>query len=164
MDEHLGYSKHDSAGRNGGNSRNGSRSKTVLTEVGPVEVAVPRDRDGSFEPATVRKRQRAARRVVENRRAFRKMVRWRTGCEGRISCAKRDFGLNRTRIDGLGGARTRCGHGIFAHNLVKISGLLEGPDKHTIEPGDPPGEPSRLNTQMPSVRRLTPPSSSGRSS
>jgi IS5 family transposase len=53
------------------------------------------------------------------------MVRWRTGCEGRISCAKRDFGLNRTRIDGLAGARTWCGHGIFAHNLVKISGLVE---------------------------------------
>jgi transposase, IS5 family len=48
----------------------------------------------------------AARRQVENRRAFRKMVRWRTGCEGRISCAKRDFGLNRTRIDGLAGVRT----------------------------------------------------------
>ena len=67
----------------------------------------------------------AARRQVENRRAFRKMVRWRTGCEGRISCAKRDFGLNRTRIDGLAGARTWCGHGIFAHNLIKISGLVE---------------------------------------
>jgi len=67
----------------------------------------------------------AARRQVENRRAFRKMVRWRTGCEGRISCAKRDFGLDRTRIDGLAGARTWCGHGIFAHNLVKISGLIE---------------------------------------
>jgi IS5 family transposase len=65
-----------------------------------------------------------ARREIENRRAFRKMVRWRTGCEGRISCAKRDFGLGRTRIDGLAGARTWCGHGIFAHNLVKISGLL----------------------------------------
>ena len=58
MDEHLGYSKHDPAGRNGGNSRNGTRSKTVITEVGPVDVEVPRDRDGSFEPATVRKRQR----------------------------------------------------------------------------------------------------------
>jgi transposase-like protein len=58
MDEHLGYTKHDSAGRNGGNSRNGSRSKTVITEVGPVEVDVPRDRDSSFEPATVKKRQR----------------------------------------------------------------------------------------------------------
>ena len=58
MDEHLGYSKHDSAGRDGGNSRNGTRSKTVITEVGPVDIDVPRDRDSSFEPATVRKRQR----------------------------------------------------------------------------------------------------------
>ena len=70
-------------------------------------------------------RPNAARREVQNRRAFKKMVRWRTGCEGRISCAKRDFGLNRTRIDGLHGARTWCGHGIFAHNLVKIAGLIE---------------------------------------
>ena len=66
----------------------------------------------------------AARRQIENRRAFRKMVRWRTGCEGRISCAKRDFGLNRTRIDGLAGARTWVGHSVFNHNLVKISGLI----------------------------------------
>ncbi len=51
------------------------------------------------------------------------MVRWRTGGEGRISCAKRDFGLNRTRIDGLTGARTWCGHGVFNHNLVKIAAL-----------------------------------------
>src|SRR5437763_3098718 len=56
--EHLGYDKHDPAGRNRGNSRNGTRSKTVLTEVGPVEIDVPRDRDGSFEPVIVRKRQR----------------------------------------------------------------------------------------------------------
>jgi IS5 family transposase len=67
----------------------------------------------------------AARREIENRRAFKKMVRWRTGCEGRISCAKRDFGLARTRIDGLHGARTWCGHGVFAHNLVKVASLLE---------------------------------------
>jgi putative transposase len=58
LDAHLGYAKRDVAGRNGGNSRNGHRSKTVLTEVGPVEVAVPRDRDGSFTPQIVRKRQR----------------------------------------------------------------------------------------------------------
>jgi putative transposase len=58
MAEHLGYDKHDPMGRNGGNSRNGVRSKTVLTEVGPVDIEVPRDRDGSFEPAIVRKRQR----------------------------------------------------------------------------------------------------------
>jgi transposase-like protein len=58
MSEHLGYDKHDPTGRDGGNSRNGTRSKTVITEVGPVEIDVPRDREGSFEPATVRKRQR----------------------------------------------------------------------------------------------------------
>lgn len=58
MDDHLGYEKHDPAGRNGGNSRNGKRGKTVLTEAGPVEFAVPRDRDGSFEPQMVKKRQR----------------------------------------------------------------------------------------------------------
>jgi transposase, IS5 family len=70
-------------------------------------------------------RPNASRREIENRRAFKKMVRWRTGCEGRISCAKRDFGLARTRIDGLEGVRTWCGHGIFNHNLVKIGRLLE---------------------------------------
>jgi transposase-like protein len=58
MDDHLGYGKHDPAGRNGGNSRNGTRGKTVLTEAGPVELAVPRDRDSSFEPRLVKKRQR----------------------------------------------------------------------------------------------------------
>ena len=58
LSEHLGYDKHNPAGRNGGNSRNGTRTKTVLTEVGPVEIEVPRDRDGSFEPVIVRKRQR----------------------------------------------------------------------------------------------------------
>ena len=58
MDAHLGYGKHEPAGRNGGNSRNGKRSKTVLTQVGPVDIEVPRDRDASFEPQIVRKRQR----------------------------------------------------------------------------------------------------------
>ena len=58
MEDHLGYAKHASAGRDRGNSRNGTRSKTVLTEVGEVEIAAPRDRDGSFEPQIVKKRQR----------------------------------------------------------------------------------------------------------
>ena len=58
MDDHLGYAKHDPAGRDGGNSRNGARTKSVLTDIGPVEVAIPRDRDGTFEPQIVRKRQR----------------------------------------------------------------------------------------------------------
>ncbi|MFF9200231.1 IS256 family transposase [Streptomyces sp. NPDC014779] len=58
MTEHLGYEKHDAAGRGSGNSRNGTRSKTVLTEIGPVEIEVPRDVDSSFDPQIVKKRQR----------------------------------------------------------------------------------------------------------
>ena len=58
MSEHLGYDKHDAQGRNGGNSRNGTRAKTVLTEIGPVQIEVPRDRDGNFEPQIVPKRTR----------------------------------------------------------------------------------------------------------
>ncbi|KNX36975.1 IS256 family transposase [Luteipulveratus halotolerans] len=59
MSEHLGYDKHAVEGRDGGNSRNGTRAKTVLTDnVGPVTIEVPRYRDGSFEPVIVKKRQR----------------------------------------------------------------------------------------------------------
>jgi len=65
LDEHLGYPKHAVEGRNRGNSRNGTRSKTVLTEVGEIELEVPRDRDGSFEPKIVRKRQRRMSGVDE---------------------------------------------------------------------------------------------------
>lgn len=57
--EHLGYEKHDVQGRGSGNSRNGTRTKTVTTDnVGSVPIEVPRDRDGSLEPTIVRKRQR----------------------------------------------------------------------------------------------------------
>lgn len=58
MSEHLGYDRHEAAGRNHGNSRNGHRAKQVLTELGPVQIEVPRDREGTFEPQIVRKRQR----------------------------------------------------------------------------------------------------------
>src|SRR4029453_5820140 len=58
MAEHLGYDKHDPVGRNRGNSRNGKRAKTVLTDSGEVAVDVPRDRHGSFDPVIVAKRQR----------------------------------------------------------------------------------------------------------
>lgn len=66
MVSHLGYEKHDVMGRNRGNSRNGSRSKTVLTDtVGEVDLQVPRDRDGTFEPVIVRKHQRRLNQVDE---------------------------------------------------------------------------------------------------
>jgi len=65
LTEHLGYDKHAVEGRDGGNSRNGTRPKTVLTEVGPVKLDVPRDRDASFEPQLVKKRQRRLHGVDE---------------------------------------------------------------------------------------------------
>lgn len=65
MSEHLGYEKHDPQGRNSGNSRNGTRAKTVLTEIGPVEIEVPRDTASTFEPQIVKKRQRRLTGVDE---------------------------------------------------------------------------------------------------
>jgi len=56
--DHLGYDHGDRDAKTGTNERNGSRAKTVLTEIGPVELDVPRDRDGTFDPQIVRKRQR----------------------------------------------------------------------------------------------------------
>jgi transposase-like protein len=66
LTEHLGYDKHDPAGQGSGNIRNGTRPKTVLTEAsGHVEIDVPRDRAGTFEPQIVRKRQRRLNGVDE---------------------------------------------------------------------------------------------------
>jgi transposase, IS5 family len=107
-------------------ARTGRTPRAVTADRGYGEAAV----EDALHAAGVRYvvlptkgRPTAARRQIEHRRAFRRMVRWRTGCEGRISCAKRDFGLNRTRIDGIHGARTWVGHGIFNHNLIKIAAL-----------------------------------------
>lgn len=58
MTEHLGYEPHEPEGRGTGNSRNGKSKKTVQSEAGQFEIEVPRDRNGSFEPQMVKKRQR----------------------------------------------------------------------------------------------------------
>jgi len=58
MADHLGYERHAVEGRGSGNSGNGTTPKTVKTEIGEVELAVPRDRAGTFEPVTVAKHQR----------------------------------------------------------------------------------------------------------
>jgi transposase, IS5 family len=64
-----------------------------------------------------------ARQAAERRPAFRRAVKWRTGSEGRISTLKRQYGWDRTRLDGTEGTRTWAGYGILAHNLAKISAL-----------------------------------------
>jgi IS5 family transposase len=83
-----------------------------LHQLGVRSVAIPRQ----SKPG-------AARREFEHRRAFRDKIKWRTGSEGRINHLKRSYGWNRTHLTGIDGARTWCGHGVFAHNLVKISAL-----------------------------------------
>jgi transposase, IS5 family len=91
---------------------------------GPHRPGADRARGGpGRDPATGPRRSRPP--SGERQRGFRRLVKWRTGCEGRISCLKHRFGWDRTRMDGIHGARIWCGHGVFAHNLVKIGGLLE---------------------------------------
>ena len=60
MDDELGYGKHDVAGNNSGNSRNGSYKKTLKSELGAVELSIPRDRNGDFEPKIIPKNERTA--------------------------------------------------------------------------------------------------------
>ncbi len=57
MTEHLGYEKHDPAGDNSGNSRNGATRKTLKGGFGEMELATPRDRNGEFELRIIKKRQ-----------------------------------------------------------------------------------------------------------
>jgi IS5 family transposase len=83
-----------------------------LHQLGVRSVAIPR----ASKPGV-------ARREFEHRRAFRTKIKWRTGSEGRINHLKRNYGWNRTELTGIDGARTWCAHGVFAHNLVKISAL-----------------------------------------
>ncbi len=65
----------------------------------------------------------ATRRTAEHNRGFHRLVKWRTGSEGRISYLKRGYGWDGTRLDGRHGAAIWCGHGVFAHNPIKIGAL-----------------------------------------
>jgi transposase, IS5 family len=83
-----------------------------LTELGVTTVAIPRKAKPS-----------AARREIERQPSFRRLVKWRTGAEGRISALKRGYGMDRSRIDGINGARTWVGHSILTHNLVHLAAM-----------------------------------------
>jgi len=88
------------------------RVDDALTKLGVSNVVIPR----KGKPG-------AARRSQEHRPAFRRTMKWRTGCEGRISTLKRGYGWDRACIDTTEGTRIWVGHGVLAHNLVKISAL-----------------------------------------
>jgi transposase, IS5 family len=106
--------------------RAGRAPRSVTADRSYGEPAIDRDLEalGVRMAAIPRKAKISpARRDVEHARGFRRLVKWRTGCEGRISYLKHRYGWARTRLDGREGASIWCGHGVFAHNLVKISAL-----------------------------------------
>lgn len=86
-----------------------SHIETDLSGIGVKTVVIPR----TGKPS-------AARQTIERSDGFVAAIKWRTGCEGRISHLKRDCGWRRTRLRGHHGARTWCGHGVFTHNLIKL--------------------------------------------
>ena len=107
-------------------ARTGHPPRAVTADRGYGEVSVDRDLQGLGVRSVAIPRKgkpSAARREFEHRRAFRDKIKWRTGSEGRINHIKRSYGWNRTELTGIHGARTWCGHGVFAHNLVKIGAL-----------------------------------------
>jgi transposase, IS5 family len=100
--------------------------RTVAADRGYGEQAVDDDlRDLGVKDVVIPRKGRPGqtRQAHERGRTFRRHVKWRTGCEGRISTLKRGYGWDRTRIDTTEGARIWTGHGVLAHNLVKISAL-----------------------------------------
>jgi IS5 family transposase len=104
--------------------RTGRAPRAVTADRGYGQAAVERDLYAAGVRTVAIPRQAttsAARKAVEHGRGFRRLVKWRTGCEGRISYLKRGYGWDRTRMDGRQGAAIWCGHGVFAHNLVKIA-------------------------------------------
>jgi len=85
-----------------------------LTTIGVTTIVIPR----TGKPSQ-------ARQHIEHAATFVAAVKWRTGCEGRISHLKRDCGWRRTRLRGHNGARVWCAHGVFTHNLIKINNLRQ---------------------------------------
>ncbi len=106
--------------------RAGKVPRAVTADRGYGLAYVERDLHDLGVQVVVIPRQAATsppRKAVEHSRGFRRLVKWRTGCQGRISYLKRGYGWDRTLLDGRQGAAIWCGHGIFARNLVKISAL-----------------------------------------
>jgi len=106
--------------------RTGQVPRAVTADRGYGQAAVERDLHAAGVRIVAIPRQATtspARKAAEHGRGFRKLVKWRTGCEGRISYLKRGYGWDRTRLDCRQGAAIWCGHGVFTHNLIKIGTL-----------------------------------------
>ena len=103
--------------------------QTELESLRVKHVAIPR-----------KGRPGPQRQQIESAPRFRKLVKWRTGSEGRIAHLKRSWGWERTVLDGIDGARTWCGWGVLAHNATKISVLIE--ERETKNGATPTSRPT----------------------
>jgi transposase, IS5 family len=106
--------------------RTGHVPRAVTADRGYGQPAVERDLQALGVRTVAIPRQATtspARKTAGHSPGFHRLVKWRTGSEGRISYLKRGYGWDRTRLDGKQGAAIWCGHGVFAHNLVKIGAL-----------------------------------------
>ena len=109
-----------------------------LHSLGVHHVAIPR-----------KGRPGAQRQAVESSRRFRKLVKWRTGSEGRISHLKHSWGWERTMLDGIDGTRTWCGWGVLAHNATKIAVLIDEREQSTKNPAPTPMQRPRTSAGPP---------------
>ncbi len=124
--------------------RFGKAPRTVAADRGYGEAAVEADLEelGVKRVVIPRKgRPGATRQAIEHARSFRRVVKWRTGSEARISCLKRDYGWSRTLTDTEAGARTWCGWGVLAHNATKVARLAV--DKRERQRAQPTGQARR---------------------
>ena len=106
--------------------RTGRKPRTVTADRGYGEKNVEDDLHQAGVRTIVIPRKGKpgkARQAEERRPAFRKTIKWRTGCEGRISSLKRGYGWDRTRLGSTEGARIWTGQAVLAQNLVKIGAL-----------------------------------------
>ena len=107
-------------------TRAGRPPRTITADRGYGEKAVEDDlHDLGVRNVVIPRKGKpfAGRRAEEHRPAFRRTIKWRNGVEGRISALNRGYGWDRTHIDSTEGAKIGVGHGVLAHNLVKISTL-----------------------------------------
>jgi len=106
-----------------------------LSALGVKKVVIPR-----------KGRANAERQKLQTSKGFVKLVKWRTGSEGRISHLKHSWGWSRTRIDGIDGCRTWCGWGVLAHNATKIAALVDERERRRAARPDPHGPPPPTTT------------------
>jgi IS5 family transposase len=133
------------------------RAVTADRGYGDAKVTADVENHDVKTVAIIRKgRPGAARQKLQRSTRFVKLIKWRTGSEGRISSLKRDFGWGRSLMDGVGGTRAWCGYGIFANNSIKISGLIAAKTTPATQT-QPTTHPNRSSGQRPAPRSTSPP-------